>query len=414
MRTAGTRRQAIGLLLAAIAGASALSAAHAQSIDIEQELTESRQAKVPFLQSHPWRRFRNAWLEEMDRLDRDIGLRAGISSTTIFQHAAGLESPNNNAVSTLDVFARWWLLDLGIFGQGSAGAVFRTRANFAELNGNDLSDRIGLPWGINNSGSAGYSRFNQFWWEQALLRESLVVKVGRLDESALFDQNRVASSDGRQFMMQSLVESQTIAFPSNGAGLNVRYQPSDRVYVAAGFGDANGNPDVKPSQGVDSFGQGKYFEAAEIGVSPAVSFLGASAQRGTYRLMGWHTAETDEHPGGSGFALSFDQEVRDEIVPFLRFGICPDDVFRTSADVSAGVATMKPFGRATDRAGIAASWGQPVASTRRNQFAMEVFYRLEAVEGIAVTPDLELIAAPATQPERDFVAVFGLRVRLSL
>ncbi len=410
----GALRYVIGVMLAGITGANVMSSALAQSVDIEKELTEARQPKVPFLRPHPWLRFRNAWLDGMERLDREVGLRAGVSFTTIFQHAAGLDSPNNAAVGNLDVFARWRLVDLGFLGQGSAAGLFRTRANFAELNGNDLSQRIGLPWNINNSGSAGYTRFNQFWWEQALLHQTLAFRFGRLDESALFDQNRVASSDGKQFVMQPLVENQTIAFPSNGAGLNLRYEPSQRLYVTTGFGDANGDPDVKPRQGLDSFAQGKYFEAAEIGVSPELSSLWASARQGTYRFLGWHTAATSSHPGGYGFALSFDQEVGEGIVPFLRFGICPDDVFRSSVELSGGVVTVKPFGRATDRAGIGASWSQPVAATQRDQFAMELFYRLEVVEGIAVTPDVELIAAPATQPGRDFVAVFGLRARLSL
>ena len=224
----------------------------------------------------------------------------------------------------------------------------------------------------------------------------------------------MASSDGNQFIMQSLVHSQTIAFPSNGGGVNLRYEPSDRVYVTAGFGDANGNPDVKPKEGLNSFGEGKYFEAAEIGGSPELAFLGRSVRPGTYRLMGWHTVATGSHPGGYGSALSLDQEVADGLVSFLRFGVCPDDVFRTSVEMSAGVATLGPFGRATDRAGIGATWGQPVAAARRNQFAVEAVDRLEVVEGIAITPDVELLAAPATQPDRDFVAVLGLRVRISL
>ena len=414
LRMAGAHRYAIGMMLAVLTGANLSSTALAQSVDIERELTEAPQPKVPFLKSRPWLQFRSAWLEHMQSLERDFGLRAGVDFTSVFQHAAGLDSPNNTAVGNLDVYALWKLVDLGALGQGSAAALLRTRGNFAELNGNELSQRIGLPWSINNSGSAGYTRFNQFWWEQVLLHQTLAFKFGRLDQSALFDQNRVAGSDGKQFMMQPLVQNQTIAFPSNGAGVNLHYKPSPRLYVTAGLGDANGSPDVKPAAGLDSFAQGKYFEAMEIGISPELSSLWANAQEGTYRFIAWHTATTDSHPAGYGVALSLDQEVSDAIVSFLRFGICPDDVFRSSVELSGGVVTPEPFGRATDRAGIGASWSQPVAHPHRDQFAMELFYRLEVVEGVAVTPDVELIAAPAAQPGRDFVAVLGLRLRLSL
>ena len=130
--------------------------------------------------------------------------------------------------------------------------------------------------------------------------------------------------------------------------------------------------------------------------------------------MGWHTAATASHPRGSGVALSFDQEVPDDIVPFLRLGYSPDDVFKTSVEVSWGVVAQKPFGRATDLTGIGATWGVPVAPSRRDQFAIELFYRLQVVEGLQISPDVELIVEPALQPTRDFVAVFGLRSRLFL
>jgi CheY-like chemotaxis protein len=134
--------------------------------------------------------------------------------------------------------------------------------------------------------------------------------------------------------MQSLVHNQSIAFPSNGMGFNLRYQPNQTVYVTAGFGDANGNPNRTPTDGLASFGKGEYFEAVEVGWSPNLSGLWAGMGRGAYRFMGWHTAATSTHPRGSGVALSFDQEVGSGLVPFLRAGTCPDDVFRTSVEVS--------------------------------------------------------------------------------
>jgi carbohydrate-selective porin OprB len=270
-------RSVVILTLTALIGANAGSSAFAQSVNIAEELTENSETKVPILQTHPWRWFRNKWLDEMDRLDNRLGLRLGVSFTTIYQHAAGLSSPNNTAVATVDAYARWQLLDLGPFGQGTAGVLFRDRNNFVDLNGDDLSQSIGLPWGINNSGSPGYTRVNQLWWEQSMLQRTLILKVGRLDEKSLFDQNRVAASDAKQFMMQSLVHSQTIAFPSNGMGLNLRYVPSASLYVTAGFGDANGNPDRTATEGLDSFGKGQYFQAGEVGFSPDFSSLWTSA-----------------------------------------------------------------------------------------------------------------------------------------
>lgn len=84
------------------------------------------------------------------------------------------------------------------------------------------------------------------------------------------------------------------------------------------------------------------------------------------------------------------------------------------SQVSWGVAAEEPFDRVTDLAGVAATWGKPVAAPTLDQLAMELLYRLQVVEGIQISPDVELIFDPALQPSRSFVAVFGLRSRLSL
>jgi carbohydrate-selective porin OprB len=56
-------------------------------------------------------------------------------------------------------------------------------------------------------------------------------------------------------------------------------------------------------------------------------------------------------------------------------------------------------------------WADP-SDTSRQQFASEFFYRLELLEGLEVSPDIQLIWQPANRPDRDFVGVFGLRTRL--
>jgi carbohydrate-selective porin OprB len=72
---------------------------------------------------------------------------------------------------------------------------------------------MALEVGVNNSGSNGYARFNQFWWQQSMFDHRLVLQVGKIDQKTHFNANLVASSDGREFLMQSMVHSQTIAFP---------------------------------------------------------------------------------------------------------------------------------------------------------------------------------------------------------
>src|SRR4029077_14946910 len=70
-------------------------AVFAQSVNVGEDLKEVREPEEPALSVHPWQWLRRQWLDEMATLDRLAGLQVGVSFTTIYQHAAGLPSPNN-------------------------------------------------------------------------------------------------------------------------------------------------------------------------------------------------------------------------------------------------------------------------------------------------------------------------------
>lgn len=412
--TRRTLRIATAVLACLLAGLNGVRNAAAQSVNVEQSLSEDHAPQRPMLSIHPWQRVRKHLIRATDFINYAIRLDLGMSYTTIYQSAPEAPTPHHTLVGSLDIYGAWHLIDSPLLGEGALGFVYRDRNVWAPLTGNELAADVGLPWGINNSGSAGYNRFNQVWWQQSLLDKMLIVQLGKIDETTHFNTNRVASSDGRDFLMQSLVYSQTIAFPSNGLGVNVRFSPDPRLYLDAGMADANGNPDLKPSDSFDSFLEGHYFEAFEAGFAPDMKTVSSTLGEGHYRLMGWHTAEAADHGAGSGFALSADQELPHQMVPFMRVGYCPAGAGRTSTEVDWGVVSVAPFERSTDRLGFGATWARPSAPSTHDQFAFEFFYRGQAVDGLQITPDVEFVIDPALRPNSNFEAVFGLRVRAYL
>ncbi len=408
-----------GILLAAVLAGlfgelTGLSTAFAQSVDVKQSLTEDRAVQRPLLSIQPWRWTRTKLIRTTKLIEDLTRLSLGSSYTTIYQIAPNAPTPHHTWVGSLDLYGAWHLINSATLGDGTLGFVYRDRNVWAPLTGNQLAADVGLPWGINNSGSAAYNRFNQVWWQQSLLDEKLVIQAGKIDQTTHFNTNRVASSDGRDFLMQSLVYSQTIAFPANGLGFNLRYWPDPRLYVDAGLADANGDPDRKPNDSIDSFLQGHYFEAFEIGLVPDMKAISTALGEGHYRLMGWHTAEASNHGAGSGVALSADQELPNQMVPFMRMGYCPAGAGRTSTEVDWGVVSVAPFERSADRLGFGATWAKPTAPSTHDQFAFELFYRAQVVDGFQVTPDAEFIINPALNPNSNFQAVFGIRVRAYL
>ena len=383
----------------------------AQTINVEETLQQDKKYRAPILRIHPWRFLRQKVDSETDRLKTETGLSLGLSDVINFQVDPFISPSNHTTVNTFDILGAWSLLKSQTFGDGVLGFLFRDRTNAAPLTGNALSNEIGLPWGINNSGSTGYARFNQLWWQQSLLDHRLIVQLGKVDEKTHFNTNRVASSDGREFLMQSMVYSQTIAFPSEGLGFNIRYSPTKLWYLDFGLADAKGDPQSKPNDSLNSFFKGQYFQAAELGASPDLAWLWSGLGKSHYRVMGWHTAHTANHEGGAGIAFSADQEIPYSLIPFMRIGYSPAKINRTWAEVDGGVVSVAPFGREGDRVGAGITWARPTSASVQNQTAAELFYRLEVVEGLQITPDVELIFKPAQNPTSDFEAVFGLRLR---
>ena len=80
--------------------------------------------------------------------------------------------------------------------------------------------------------------------------------------------------------------------------------------------------------------------------------------------------------------------------------------------VSGGVSFLRPFGRPNDQAGVGLSWTHPVDTDFRDEYAAEVYYRLQVTEGLEVSGSAQLILDPSANPDHDAVGVFGLRVRL--
>jgi len=319
----------VGTLLSGTVG-------RAQTVDVQESLREDSHPKTPILRIHPWRFLRGKANSATDFLKDETGLSLGVSDTTIYQIDPFISTPHHTTVNTFDVLGAWNLFESRTFGEGVVGFLFRDRTNVGSLTGNTLSNNVGLPWGVNNSGSSGYARFNQLWWQQSLLDQSLVIQLGKIDEKTHFNTNRVASSDGREFLMQSMVYNQTIAFPAEGLGFNIRYEPTKRWYLDFGLADANGNPENKPNDSLNSFFKGQYFEATELGLSPELRWLWSGLGESHYRLMGWHTAHTSTHDGGGGVSLSVDQEIPHSLVPFARIGYAPAKINQTWVEVDWG------------------------------------------------------------------------------
>ena len=107
--------------------------------------------------------------------------------------------------------------------------------------------------------------------------------------------------------------------------------------------------------------------------------------------------------------------MQDKWLPFVRGGYTEDggSILQKSISVGSGYYWAKT----SDLIGLAFNWGQPNETTwgsgLRDQYTVELFYRWQLGQQLAVTPDLRLLIDPASNPEASQIWVFGLRARLA-
>ena len=125
-----------------------------------------------------------------------------------------------------------------------------------------------------------------------------------------------------------------MAVPDAGLGAAASIYPSENTYILAGIHDANA---VRTQSGVDTFGEGDFFSALELGFTPQDGDPGS----GSYHLTLWYSDKRNDQnsSNGRGFALTFEQELGAEgnIVPFLRYSYGDGGATTVRQTLSAGI-----------------------------------------------------------------------------
>jgi len=341
------------------------------------------------------------------KLDKAVNLRIGFALTSVYQYATESRGPRNAAAIDFDFFGRWMPLRT----RSTLGyVIFETQArnNFiTDITPNELGGVIGSLWGTVNGFNSQSFHLKQIYWQQFLLRNTFTYRIGKLDQSNVFNINRL-QSDNLFFLNAAFSSNPTMPYPDNGFGADLTWRPQRLVYLSAGISDAN--PDASQTFG-KFLGDASWFSAVEVGLTPWFDGLGA----GHYRLTAWYTdARTESLRGDStGFAVSCDQQLGPKWTLFLRYGGGDGELTTTQQIIAGGFGIRRPLGDNDDYAGVGLAWGKPTNTLLRDQMVAEGFYRLQWSAAIQITADVQLIANPIFSPDKDVVAVFGVRARIT-
>lgn len=81
--------------------------------------------------------------------------------------------------------------------------------------------------------------------------------------------------------------------------------------------------------------------------------------------------------------------------------------------MAVGATVTGALGNDREVVGLGLAWGRPADAELRDQWSGDLFYRVQVLPNLALTPGLQAILHPSANPGESLVFVGGLRGRLT-
>lgn len=377
---------------------------------VDQDLADAEARPAGILKYGPVSIFDPLWKKMNEALD-PIGLKIGLAYTAVYQAASGGPGERQAAGGDIDLFGDWRLL--GSKEGKNNGYLYFAAENrhelFTDIPPSALKGEIGSLWGTTNGFSEQDLALKELFWQQHFGADRLIFRLGKLDPENYYNSN-YWQSDSKFFLNQAFSSFPVRAFPGNGLGMNVTAMLNEDWSLSTGFQDAQGK---KTTAGFDTFFDDfNLFSAFEVRYTPTIEGVG----RGSYRLTAWYrdAGESDGKPHDAGFDLSIDQRVGPHLIPFFRAGTGEGNINGIEHMISGGAGWEGKLITTTDVIGLGVAWGRPADHDLNDQYAAEVFYRLQVSPDNQFTIGYQVIVDPANDPDADLVGVFELRWRITI
>jgi porin len=358
------------------------------------------------------------YFEFKDRLAADNGLSFGLDYTGVGFSTRNSLGDSQSGGGIARLFATWEMTGRGTPDTGALVFKGEHRHGYTDVPPSGFA--------IGGTGYAGIYeapfsdqgfRLSNLYWRQRLNGGRVTITAGFLDATDYVDAFALASPWTGFGNFAFSTGSAAIGLPGDATlGIAGAAMLSESFYVIAGITDANADP-PKPFDGFDNFiSKNRYFTSFELGWTTNQERLIFD----NIHVTAWHTDGSDDFAvnDGWGVAGSATWYAGDQWLPFLRGGYADDGGTLLQKSISTGFGWQPVPGPGRDLIGFGLNWGQPNEDTfgpgLRDQYAAEVFARINLGENIAVTPSLQFIKNPALNPDRDSVAAAGIRLRLAL
>lgn len=402
----------VGLPAAAIAQDSATETDTTQHIGkLYDKIQASKQRQALTLE-----RGRDDAHTRYARAKKQIENSIGISYTVDVSATAQWGVPDGGYAPLQALFepaVNWVLFDDRTIGKGSFQFYYSATQYWSGLtSGAALQGRLGLNSPVNDYPTNGLS-FNQVTYTQDLPGDWLSVSIGQYSFAA-GDTNRYANNQQTGFLGYALAQNASQTYSSGSLGGYVEVKPGKQVILAAGVQDANNVSGSYIQFG--TLGQGSYAWLLYGGFSPTLEGLG----RGIYSVIYYSQPGVWAQPQASeGVSFNAMQPLGRHWGVFVRANTAWGSSFAIQSSIAGGAVYNNPLGRnPLDQIGLGVAWNRtntnvyPPTLARPSETMAEFYWNWTLVNGLQITPDIQVFLQPALAPGQGVTAVFSVRAAL--
>jgi porin len=357
-----------------------------------------------------------SYIDFKDRIEKEVGLTFGFDYQAVYQAVAADDRSGENCAAggIVRFFGSWDLLNRDTPNRGGFVYNLENRHRLGStLAPQDLGSEVGyvgstdiivgdIDWALTN-----------LYWEQHFAGDRGAFVAGIVDTGDYVDIHGL-NDPWSGFGNLAFSTNPTISTPNQGLGAAFRANVTEQIYIVGGIADANGDPGKTSAAWRSFFETGEHFTHIEIGWFPSFE------RRFTdnIHLTAWHAEarQEAETPAGWGLAASWSRVLGESWQAFLRAGYADGGAGPWDRALSSGFGYS--LRGSQDLLGVGLNWGRPSRDgfdqALSDEYTAELFYRWRPLRLVTLTPDLQLLIDPALNESQNLIAVFSLRLSLTL
>lgn len=355
-----------------------------------------------------------AWNDWKAGIQKETGFNFGADYTMVGLSATSSPGDDTAASGIARAYGSWAFSNRDSKNTGSIEFKFEHRHAYTDVTPITFGIEVGYVGTPEPVFSDEKFRWTTLYWKQYFADDRFVSRLGFLDVKEYFDSYGLASPWMHFHNLVFSIGSNAMAvLPDAAFGAMAGGYLTDNIYAVAGIVDRSADPTSMFESFDNFFSDFDTFKTIEIGITKGGKYLFLD----NAHISFWHLDESKETgaPSGRGVNVSLSSTIDGKWLPFLRAAWTDEGGGAYEASVSTGFGYKdNPGGNLL---GVGLNWGRPNSDTfpidLDDQWTGEVFYRAQIIENLQVTPSVQLLVDPALNPDKDFIALFGLRVRAS-